>query len=61
MVAVGIPSCALNFQVFPDHIETEAFGRLNVINHRLIGRRRVEAFRPITLVEDTVLEIRLSV
>ena len=43
------------------HVKAHVLGRLNVENERLVARCGVHAVGPIALIEQTVVEIRLSV
>lgn len=56
LVAIGIPTGRLHFDVLADHIETEILRLLNVIQQGLVRRSRVQAVGPPTLVERTELE-----
>lgn len=47
--------------MFPDHVETEVLQNLEVIDHRFAGRRRVEAVRPVALVQRTKHEDKFPV
>lgn len=47
--------------MFSQHIEAKVFHRLNVVNHRLVGRRSEHTVAPISLIEKTFVEIRLVV
>lgn len=47
--------------MFSQHIEAKVFHCLNVVNHRLVGRRSEHTVAPISLIEKTFVEIRFVV
>ena len=60
-VAVIVPAQRLDLYVLAQHVKAHVLGRLNVENERLVARCGVHAVGPIALIEQTVVEIRLSV
>ena len=60
-VAVVVPAQRLHLDVFPEHVETHGLCGLDVEAERLIARRGVQSIGPPALVEQSVVEIWLSV
>ena len=61
LVAGVEPGEGFDLDVLADHIESVGLGLLDVVAHRRVGRRRVEAVRPPALVERAVVEEELVV
>ena len=47
--------------MFAEHVEAELFHLLDVVDHRLVRRRRHKALGPISLIQDSVEEIRFAI
>ena len=61
LVARVIVTRRFDLDVLAEHVETEGLQNLEVVDHALFGRRRVETVRPPALIERTVLEDKLVV
>ena len=60
-VAVIVPAVALDLDVLAQHVEAHVLGQLDVIDERVVARRGVEPVRPVALIEQAVVKIRLAV
>ena len=60
-VTVVIPAVALDLDVLAQHVEAHVLGQLDVIDERVVARRGVEPVRPVPLIEQPVVKIRLAV
>ena len=57
-VAMIIPSLRLYFHMLSDHIEPQFLHCTDIVYHRIVAGRRIQAFRPVSLVQHPFLEIR---
>ncbi|MNN21480.1 hypothetical protein D3C81_1348010 [compost metagenome] len=55
-IAMIIPSCRLNLDMLPNHVEAKLFSDFNIIDESFIGRCGIQAVRPISLIKNTVLK-----
>ena len=60
-VTVVIPAVALDLDVLAQHVEAHILGQLDVVDERVVARRGVEPVRPVALIEQPVVKIRLAV
>ena len=60
-VAVIVPAVALDLDVLAQHVEAHVLGQLDVIDERVVARRGVEPVRPVALIEQAVVKIRLAI
>ena len=60
-VAVIVPARGFCLDVLAQHVEAERLGALDVRAQRLVGGGGVQAVRPIALIEQPALKIRLAV
>ena len=51
-----IPTCRFHLHVFTDHVKSEVFGFLNIINQRFVCRSCIQSVGPPSLIERTELE-----
>ena len=56
-----VPAVGLYFDMFAEHVEAELLHLPDVVDHRLVRRRRHKALGPVSLVQDPVEEIRFAV
>ena len=54
LIAVVIPPLRLDLRVFAQQIEAQFLDGLQFMHHRRVGRRGIQALRPVALVEQTV-------
>ena len=60
-VTVIVPPLRFNLQMLSEHIESQIFHCLNIVDHRLITRRCIQPLRPISLIQYPFLKIRLVI
>ena len=49
-----IPPLRLDLRVFAQQVEAQFLDGLQFVHHRRVGRRGIQALRPVALVEQTV-------
>ena len=60
-VAMIIPAHRLDFYMLAKHVEAEVFHKFDIVNHSLVRRGSKHTIAPVSLVEQTVVEIGLIV
>ena len=56
-----VPAQRLDLDMLAQHIEAHRLGGADIVDKRLVRRRGIEPVRPVALIEQTVLEVRLVI
>ena len=61
LIAMVVPALGFDLRVLAQEVEAQLLHGLQFVDHRRVGGRSVEAFRPVALVQQAVQQNRLPV
>ena len=60
-VTMIIPSLGFDLNMLSEHIKSQLFHLLNIENQRFIRRCRIQTIRPVSLIQNPILKLYLSI